>query len=213
MLRKTFISLLVFSLCVGLAWLLATEEQKHTIRDFFNNDSIRINFDLPFLPDKQFEIGNIKISNNRSELTSLTRSNTEPESNDSASCRRQPTLAVEVVPADSIYTWKDEDGTTHFSNAQPQHEQKFQIVDNYAPAQMRYFRLNIEGADKAIPGRTETRIRTDVNKIFEVLSLLVEAQHLRQVFLNVRIFQSHTHFSQYRDSIAPDLKGSNGFYS
>ncbi|MEP1448926.1 MAG: DUF4124 domain-containing protein [Paraglaciecola sp.] len=126
-----------------------------------------------------------------------------------ASCIDHSLGNVKVKPQSKIYTWKDENGVTHFSDSKPE-DTDSQPLTLAGSKIFNYFKLNISGAN--VPFEFKEKLTHSINKLFALYGQLIAKEDLRQVVVNLRFFTSKQRFLAYSKKHAPSLKPTAGFY-
>lgn len=131
-------------------------------------------------------------------------------------CQRTSSRKIEAVKTESVYRWKDKNGKTHFSDAKPLPETKNSdktvfSTSQYQPKQ-RLFHLNIVDDQADMTLILASRIKSDVNAIYLLLSTALGFEQLREVDLSLRLFIHKNDFQRYKNKVAPGSKTNSGFY-
>ncbi|UZE96502.1 DUF4124 domain-containing protein [Alkalimarinus alittae] len=127
-------------------------------------------------------------------------------------CLKTPTRSINTVDKTSIYRWTDENGQVHFSDNKPNKQVSREVTEQYAHDKQ-YFRMNLSSPERGLPTLLGEQLQRDVNAIYSYLSDRMEADHLRQVDLNLKVFNTANGFEQYRQIHAPSLRSIAGFYT
>lgn len=127
-------------------------------------------------------------------------------------CLKTPTRSINTVDKTSIFRWTDENGQVHFSDNKPKQQNSREVTHRYA-SDRQYFRMNLSSPEQGLPTLLGEQLQRDVNAIYSYLSDRMKPQHVRQVDLNLKVFNTHKGFEQYRQLHAPSLKSVAGFYT
>lgn len=127
-------------------------------------------------------------------------------------CLKTNTRPISSADKTSIYRWTDKNGHVHFSDNQPKQQTSSEITERYATAKQ-YFQMNLTSPEYGLPSLLGEQLERDVNAIYGYLSDRMEKQHLRQVDLNLKVFNTPEGFETYRLAHAPMLKSVAGFYT
>ena len=127
-------------------------------------------------------------------------------------CFKTKTKVVTQAAQSSIYAWVDEHGKKYFSDIRPQHEIKLETISSQYKSRLNYFDLTINEDQAKNMGFIRDTISADVRQIYRILTSDLEIKHLRQVKLNLRLFQDQSDFQQYKNKLAPALNTNSGFY-
>ena len=139
-----------------------------------------------------------------------------PESHPSMtekSCAAVPSRAVSQGSKAPVYRWTDASGSSSFSDRPPS-GMDAKLYTSQIPAQKEYFLLDINLVGQRQLPWLKAQLQSNTTRIFQVLSGLLGEERLRQVELNVRIFEQQADYRRYALS-----KGSarsaeaGGFYS
>ncbi len=146
----------------------------------------------------------------QTELQQVTRSFEQHAT--SSLCLKTKTRSINAVDKTSIYRWTDKNGQVHFSDSKPKQQTSREVTERYA-SKTQYFRLNLESPEQGLPTLLGEQLQRDVNAIYSYLSDRMALQHLRQVDLNLKVFNSAAGFESYRKIHAPSLNAVSGFYT
>ena len=130
-----------------------------------------------------------------------------------ASCGKTKTSALEKSTSSEIYRWTDENGKVHFSDAKPGGTRNNDVMSVSYPDRKQYFKLKVIEDTESLPAFTRDKVNAEVRQVYRILSRSLDLEHLRQVFLNVRIIGTQADFQQYRSVMAPQLRTNSGFYT
>jgi uncharacterized protein DUF4124/uncharacterized protein DUF1570 len=146
----------------------------------------------------------------RQELQQFTRAFEQHAT--SSLCLKTNTRSITEVDKTSIYRWTDKNGQVHFSDNKPKQQTSREVTERYA-SKTQYFRLNLKSPEQGLPTLLGEQLQRDVNAIYGYLSDRMEQQHLRQVDLNLKVFNTAAGFENYRKEHAPSLNSVSGFYT
>lgn len=127
-------------------------------------------------------------------------------------CRAPPTAPVRAKPATTIHRWVDAEGRVHFGDRAPR-ASGATVYDPGIRANTEYFSLNIQYDGLGTVPFLKDRLRAEVTRIYEHLADLLGHNRLRQVALNIRIFETHDAYLSYATELSPRLATTGGFYS
>jgi len=127
-------------------------------------------------------------------------------------CLKTNTRSIDSVDKTSIYRWTDSEGQIHFSDSKPRQQTSQEVTDRYA-LDKQYFRMNLTSPEGGLPTLLEEQLQRDVNAIYSYLSDRMKPQYLRQVDLNLKVFNTANGFENYRQIHAPLLNSVAGFYT
>lgn len=130
-----------------------------------------------------------------------------------ASCGKTQTTALEKSTSSDIYRWTDENGAVHFSDAKPGDTRNKQVMSVSYPDRKQYFKLKMILDTVNLPAFTRDKVNAEVEQVYRILSRDLDIEHLRKVFLNVRIIGTQADFQRYRQQRAPQLRTNSGFYT
>ncbi|MGF1525874.1 MAG: DUF4124 domain-containing protein [Candidatus Competibacterales bacterium] len=126
-------------------------------------------------------------------------------------CGRPPTRAVtEVEGRGGIYRWRDAEGNLHFGDRPPPGGAEDQR-QRYGSRQQ-FFQLDLQAPDGELPPLLLDRLRAEVNAIFGVLAGLVDRRHLRQVELDLKVFNGGSRFRAYGAQVGQFNPSVAGYY-
>jgi len=130
-----------------------------------------------------------------------------------ASCGKTQTTALEKSTSSEIYRWTDENGKVHFSDAKPGDTRNSEVMSVSYPDRKQYFKLKMTLDTASLPVFTRDKVNAEVRQVYRILSRDLDLEHLRKVFLNVRIIGTQADFQSYRQQRAPQLRTNSGFYT
>lgn len=130
-----------------------------------------------------------------------------------ASCGKTKTAALGKSTSSEIYRWTDENGKVHFSDAKPGDTRNSKVMSVSYPDRKQYFKLKVIEDTETLPAFTRDKVNAEVRQVYRILSRNLELEHLRKVFLNVRIIGTQADFQKYRQQMAPQLRTNSGFYT
>lgn len=118
---------------------------------------------------------------------------------------------VEQKPLGGVYTWLDEQGVAHFSDAKPQHN-AYQEHDFAGKHVFDYFDLKLIGNN--LPVDFKNKLNGKINKLFTFYGQLLDKNSLKKTAVNLRFFSEREEYERYRYQNAPALPANSaGFYS
>lgn len=182
---------------VGTVWLISTPEQQAEYLAWFGIGTPQ---ETP-LERTPLNIGDIPYRSARHEIDPVYQ------------CAPQ-TRSIKAVKESGVYRWVDETGETHFSDKPPGNVQAENLTKQYASREQ-YFTIKVTNRGKALPAYMQDHLATDTRQIYSVLSNQLKVSQLRQVDLNVNVFDNKNNFKQFHRKVAPSLVSDNiaGFYS
>ncbi|MEZ5525051.1 MAG: DUF1570 domain-containing protein [Pseudomonadales bacterium] len=130
-----------------------------------------------------------------------------------ANCGKTETTALEKSTTSEIYRWIDEDGKLHFSDVKPGDTRNNEVMTVSYADRKQYFKLKIVEDTESLPAFTRDKVNAEVRQVYRILSRDLDIEHLRKVFLNVRIIGTQADFQNYRQQKAPRLRTDSGFYT
>lgn len=130
-----------------------------------------------------------------------------------ASCGKTNTTALEKSTSSEIYRWTDENGKVNFSDAKPGDTRNSEVMSVSYPDRKQYFKLKVVEDTETLPAFTRDKVNAEVRQVYRILSRNLDLEHLRKVFLNVRIIGTQADFQNYRQQMAPQLRTNSGFYT
>lgn len=129
----------------------------------------------------------------------------------STACYSPTTRDTSDVEAQAqVFTWVDEEGKVHFGD-KPRHASAQDLSDRYA-MEKQYFRIAITPVGGNLPPFLHDRLSADLRQLYFVLSRWLPDQYIKQVELNVKVFNDQGAFDHYRETHVPGLTTSSGFY-
>lgn len=135
------------------------------------------------------------------------------EVNDQFTCSLPVTREIGLVPETRIYRWVDENGQAHFSDIPPS-QIDYEIMDLDSAGEYQYFRLAVQFRGDSYVPFLESNVTPQINAIYEIFSGWLGRQRLRQVDLNVLIFQDRANYLQYANaSTRNNMSETGGYYS
>jgi len=127
-------------------------------------------------------------------------------------CSKTSTRSVNEVEKTNIFRWTDKNGQVHFSDNKPKQHTSQEVTERYA-SRTQFFRMLLASPEQGLPTLLEEQLQRDVNAIYGYLSDRMALQHLRQVDLNLTVFNTAAGFESYRQVHAPSLNSVSGFYT
>lgn len=127
-------------------------------------------------------------------------------------CLAPPTSLITSAPSVISYQWT-ENGRAHFGDSPPSHVDATAMNFKH-PTAVEYFQLKIDyDGHQPIPF-LQNKLTANTNAIYEVLSTMLSKDKLRQVELNIRIFESRNDYQHYARSVSGErIANAGGFYS
>ena len=130
-----------------------------------------------------------------------------------ASCGKTQTSALEKSTSAEIYRWTDDNGQVHFGDAKPGATRNSDVMSVNYPDRKQYFKLKLIEDSQSLPAFTRDKVSAEVRQVYRILSRDLQLEHLRKVFLNVRIIGTQDEFQQYKAQVAPQTRTNSGFYT
>lgn len=129
-------------------------------------------------------------------------------------CEAVATRDSAQIDQEKMYRWQDAKGRWHFGDAKdiPLPSDASDVSHRYQ-TKASYFQFQLLHEGRELKAFTRDRIRAETRQIFAVLSQALALDHLRQVFLNIRIIDNQDDFQERLNSVAPGLKTNTGFFS
>ncbi|MGB0893823.1 MAG: DUF1570 domain-containing protein [Parashewanella sp.] len=124
---------------------------------------------------------------------------------------KQKQQRQQALQEDLVFSWVDDKGVKHFSNTLFGAGDDVQVLAEYQ-AQLEPFVLSVNSA-KVLPQHFENKVTVGIKKIYRVLSLYLEKQHVREVAVNLTFAHSKGEYKSIQKQKAPNLGPSLGFYS
>jgi len=201
------------ALVTVITWGNLSLPQKHWVMDL-----VGLNFDRtqPTLLDEGIKNTISNMVNNETspelqqELIKATR--TFEQHVMPALCLKTKTRSINDVDKTSIYRWTDKNGQVHFSDSKPKRQATQEVTERYA-SKTQYFRMKLESPEHGLPTLLGEQLQRDVNAIYGYLSDRMKQKHLKQVDLNLKVFNTAAGFENYRKVHAPSLNSVSGFYT
>lgn len=126
-------------------------------------------------------------------------------------CEDKTLGAVTRKSANSFYTWVDENGVTHFSDARSKSSGAEQMTVQTGN-QREYFQLDLTAHD--ISPTFKDTISSHVNKSFLFYKDLLGARDLKKIAVNMQVFGSQESYVAYQSEIGTSVNAyAPGFYS
>jgi hypothetical protein len=128
-------------------------------------------------------------------------------------CSSVPTQPISRSQGPIVYRWTDEAGGVRFSDRPPAGIEAESVLTGQA-SQPQYFLLNVNYLGRDPIPFLRAQVRTDTTRIFQIISGLTGQELLRQVELNIRIFQEREAYKQYAASAGRrSSANAGGFYT
>ncbi len=101
----------------------------------------------------------------------------------------------------------------HFSDRPPVGTETENLSRRYS-SRLKYFTVDVRNRGGTLPAYMKDHLSSDTRQIFSILSQALNIKQLRQVDLQVHVFDNKGTFNQFKRQIAPSL-GNNisGFYN
>ena len=128
-------------------------------------------------------------------------------------CGKTLTSEIKRAPSNEVYKWIDEQGRVHFGDKAPKKTEQTNNLSDQYKSKRQYFTLKVTKDSYTLPPFIEDRVSADVKQIYSILASDLNLDHLRQVFLNVRIIENQEDFQVYKNKMAPKLRTNSGFYT
>ncbi len=126
-------------------------------------------------------------------------------------CRDRTLGQVKEKRAQQVYKWVDEQGVTHFSDADHKSSAASQIAVQ-ADQRNDYYALNLK--THGLHPTFSDQLRSRVHKSFEVYQALLGKDELRKIAVNMQIFADKAQYERHKDASASSLKADvPGYYS
>jgi len=109
-----------------------------------------------------------------------------------------------------VFKWVDAEGKVHYGD-KPKGLSAENLSDRYA-MEKQYFRMSVASAGGSLPPFLHDRLSADLRQLYFVLSRWLPDQYIKQVELNVKVFNDQEAFDLYREKHVPGLTTSSGFY-
>ncbi|MBV1921463.1 MAG: DUF1570 domain-containing protein [Pseudomonadales bacterium] len=116
----------------------------------------------------------------------------------------------EVEVQGKVFKSVDADGNVHFTD-KPQGKSSEDLTSRYK-MEKQYFRMSITAADGNLPPFLHDRLSADLKQLYFILTRWLPDQYIKQVDLNVKVFNDQTKFDVYREEHVPGLETASGFY-
>lgn len=127
------------------------------------------------------------------------------------SCVKQDTKRIdEVQKTTQVYRWVDVEGKVHFGDRPT--DNATDLSEQFKQREQ-YFTLNIMPQNAELPLFIKDKLTPQIKQIYTILSQDVGVDHLRQVAVNLKVFDDPEAFENYRKQEVPGLATSSGFYS
>ncbi|MBM7074564.1 hypothetical protein JQC92_21530 [Shewanella sp. 202IG2-18] len=117
----------------------------------------------------------------------------------------------QALKEDLVFSWIDDNGITHYSNTLFGASDDAQLLEQYQ-TQLEPFELSVSSS-KSLPRHFEDKVIVGFKKIYHILSLYLDKQHLREVAVNLTFAHSKREYQSIQRSKAPNLGQSQGFYT
>jgi len=128
-------------------------------------------------------------------------------------CFKPTTREVtDVESQPKVFKWVDESGKVNFSDKKSSVGSNAQDLSARYQIEKQFFRIDIHAASGNLPVFMKDRLSADLKQVFAVLSNDLPERFLKQVDLNVKVFNSSSDFEAYRQQHVPNLQTDTGFY-
>ena len=117
----------------------------------------------------------------------------------------------QALKEDLVFSWVDDNGITHYSNTLFGASDDAQLLEQYQK-QLEPFELSVSSS-KSLPRHFEDKVTVGIKKIYQILSLYLDKQHLREVAVNLTFAHSKREYQSIQRAKAPKLGQSQGFYT
>ena len=117
----------------------------------------------------------------------------------------------QALKEDLVFSWVDDNGITHYSNTLFGASDDAQLLEQYQK-QLEPFELSVSSS-KSLPRHFEDKVTVGIKKIYQILSLYLDKQHLREVAVNLTFAHSKSEYQSIQRAKAPKLGRSQGFYT
>ncbi len=216
-LLKSLFAVFFIAFVAVVTWGNLSLPQKHWIMDKVGLDFDRVKpaqteTERPHSPLSEVKevISNLMSSDTNQALQNLSR--TFEQHALPNLCVKTTTRSINDVDKTSIFRWTDENGQVHFSDSRPKQQTSQDMTTHYASAKQ-YFRMKLESPEQGVPTLLGEQLQRDVNAIYSFLSDRLSPSYLRQVDLNLKVFNTASGFEDYRKIHAPSLNSVAGFYT
>ena len=116
----------------------------------------------------------------------------------------------DVEAQGKVFKWVDAEGKVHFTD-KPKGKGAEDLSNRYK-MEKQYFRMSITAAGGNLPPFLHDRLSADLKQLYFILSRWLPDQYIKQVDLNVKVFNDQTKFDVYREEHVPGLETASGFY-
>ncbi len=128
-------------------------------------------------------------------------------------CHATPTRALTAQPVAAIYRWTDEGGTINYSDQAPIGIEA-SLVTPQSPARLQYFQLDVEFVGRRQVPYLKAQVEASAHRIYQALSQLLGRERLRQVELNIRLYEKREDYQSFAMSTGSARSAqAGGFYS
>ncbi len=126
-------------------------------------------------------------------------------------CHVPKTRATSEIEAQGkVFKSVDADGNVHFTD-KPKSKSSEDLTSRYK-MEKQYFRMSITAAGGNLPPFLHDRLSADLKQLYFILTRWLPDQYIKQVDLNVKVFNDQTKFDVYREEHVPGLETASGFY-
>jgi hypothetical protein len=116
----------------------------------------------------------------------------------------------EVEAQGKVFKSVDADGKVHFTD-KPKGKISEDLTSRYK-MEKQYFRMSIAATGGNLPPFLHDRLSADLKQLYFILTRWLPDQYIKQVDLNVKVFNDQTAFDVYREEHVPGLETASGFY-
>ena len=208
-LRMVFVLILLTLASLAFVWLLSTEEQRLEYRVVLGllDEEVNVPPQLePIIPS----IDPVIPPNPEYRL------NVQHGRTSRYQCAPETRAITDIEKQSQIYKWTDENGRVHFSDRAPESLKTAEALEDLSQkyqSKAQYFRVKIDVLGKQVPAWTQDRLAGSTRQIFTILSDQLNIKELRQVGLNVKVFDNRWAYQGFADKAIGGVgKWSAGFY-
>jgi hypothetical protein len=119
-----------------------------------------------------------------------------------------------IAPSSShVYRWINETGHTQYADRAPAGVNAERVILGQPPAPQ-YFVLNINYLGRDPIPFLRGQVQAGTTRIFQIISGLMGPEYLRQIELNIRLYEDRTAYQHYAQSVSgPVSANAGGFYT
>ena len=123
------------------------------------------------------------------------------------------TRSISATKQNGVYKWVDEKGKTHFSDKAPVKTESENLTQQYSN-RYQYFTIEVQQRGGSLPAYMKDHLSADTRQIFNIIANQLKISQLRQINLQMYVFDYRTTFNQFARRIAPSVGDDiSGFYS